>query len=140
MSGGTTRDEGRSVRFKVEEGAVRQFRRAVQWPTGEDTDAAPWTFPMTVDQWFGPEDKAVTGFDRARLLHGSQEFFYPNGPLEPGMELVAQERLVERFEKRGSRGGLMRFAVVETTFTDARDGKVAARMRSTLIERGGAPS
>jgi hypothetical protein len=95
---------------------------------------------MTVAQWLTPEDKVVTGFDRTRLLHGGQEFVYPNGPLEPGMELIAQERVVERFEKRGSRGGLMKFVVVETTFRDARNGEVAAFMRSTFIEREGAPS
>jgi hypothetical protein len=140
MSAETPRTEGNPVRFLVEEGAVRQFRLAAQTADKRTDDTVPWTFPMAVAHWLSPEDKVDTGFDRARLLHGGQEFVYPDGPLEPGSELIAQESIVDRFEKRGSRGGLMKFVVVETTFRDAGNGKVAAYMRRTVIEREGAPS
>jgi len=134
------RAEGQAVRFVIEDGAVGQFRRAAETTCAPDEHTAPWTFPMAVEHWLSPDDKVDTGFDRRRLLHGGQEFIYPNGPLECGRELMAQERIVERFEKRGSRGGLMRFAVVETTLRDASSGEVAAYVRRTLIERDGAPS
>jgi hypothetical protein len=140
MSAETQRTEGNPVRFVVEEGAIRQFRLAAQAADERNDATAPWTFPMAVAHWLGPEDKVDTGFDRTRLLHGGQEFVYPDGPLEPGTELIAQESIVNRFEKRGSRGGLMKFVVVETTFRDAGSGQVAAYMRRTLIEREGAPS
>lgn len=134
-----THELGAAVEFVVERGAVQQFARAAQseHPSFYGDDAiVPPTFLMSVAHWMRPEDRVVVGFERSRLLHGSQEFRFAGPPPRVGARLVAQERIIDRFEKVGSKGGLMRFAVIATEFHDPTDGSLVAEMRSTLIERG----
>ncbi|NYE19646.1 FAS1-like dehydratase domain-containing protein [Microbacterium immunditiarum] len=129
---------GAPIDFIVERGAVERFAAAAQSTSpehrGDDAIIHP-TFLMSVAQWMNPEDRVQTGFDRARVLHGSQEFRYVGEPPRAGARLTAQERIVDRFEKEGRRGGLMRFAVVETEFRDAHSRDLVASMRMTVIER-----
>lgn len=131
-------EAGAAVEFFVERGAIRRFAEAAQSRSEEhqgEHAVAPPTFLMSVAHWMSPADKVDVGFERARLLHGSQEFSFPNGPPRAGDRLIAQERVVERYEKEGGKGGLMRFAVVATEFRDASTGDLVAEMRATLIER-----
>jgi hypothetical protein len=94
----------------------------------------PPTFLTTAAQWAPAEARVAHGFERARLLHGEQEFIFHGPPPHAGQTLLASERIAERYEKQGKRGGTMRFAVIVTEFRDA-DGRLIAEARATLIER-----
>jgi hypothetical protein len=73
------------------------------------------------------------GFEQSRTLHGDQEYLFHGPPPRAGAVLYATERLADRYEKAGRRGGIMRFAVVVTEFRDAA-GTLVAESRMTLIE------
>ncbi|MDZ4044777.1 MAG: MaoC family dehydratase N-terminal domain-containing protein [Rhodoglobus sp.] len=131
-------EQGKLVDFVVERGAIQIFAAAAQSEhpehTGDDA-VSPATFLMSVAHWMPADAKVSTGFERARLLHGSQEFEFMGVPPRAGARLTAREQIVDRYEKEGRKGGLMRFAVVETEFRAADTNEVVARMRATLIER-----
>jgi hypothetical protein len=125
----------------IERGKVREFAKAMQSenPAYEgDRAVIPPTFLATAALWAPPGARADAGFDRARLLHGQQEFVF-HGPVpRAGTTLMATERIESRYEKQGKRGGTMRFAVLVTEFRDGA-GKLLAEGRSTLIERAEPP-
>jgi len=120
----------------VERGKIREFAKAMQSnnPAYDGPDAViPPTFLITAGQWAPPGVRLDIGFDRRRLLHGEQEYIF-HGPLpRAGDRLTAQERVLERFEKPGKRGGVMRFAVVATEFRTP-TGELVAEARATFIE------
>jgi N-terminal half of MaoC dehydratase len=130
-------EAGPSFEVHVERGKIREFAAAMQSddPAYQGPDAiVPPTFLTTAAQWAPPEARVAHGFERARLLHGEQEFVF-HGPLpHAGQVLHATEHVVDRYAKEGKRGGTMRFAVIVTEFRDA-DGTLVAESRSTLIER-----
>jgi hypothetical protein len=132
---------GPTFEVHIERGKTREFAAAMQSddPAYQGAQAViPPTFLTTAAQWAPPEARVAHGFERARLLHGEQEFLF-HGPLpHAGQVLYASEHVADRYEKQGKRGGTMRFAVVVTEFRDA-DGTVVAEARSTLIERAAAP-
>lgn len=134
----TPADKGNVVEFMIERGSVERFAIAAQSESAShrgDNAIIPPTYLMSVAQWMQPGDKVDTGFERARVLHGSQEFRYIGAPPRAGARLTAQETIVNRFEKEGRKGGLMKFAVVETEFRDAATQDLVATMRATIIER-----
>jgi hypothetical protein len=130
-------EPGPSYEVVVERGKIREFAAAMQSDDAayQGPDAIiPPTFLTTAAQWASPEARVAHGFDRARLLHGEQEYLF-HGPLpHAGQVLHASEHVADRYEKEGKRGGTMRFAVIVTEFRDA-DGTLVAEARSTLIER-----
>lgn len=131
-------EQGEIVEFLVERGAIQRFAMAAQSEHPEhtgDSAVAPASFLMSVAHWMPASARVSTGFERARLLHGSQEFEFIGPPPRAGARLTAREQIVDRYEKEGRKGGLMRFAVVETEFRAAGTNEVVARMRATLIER-----
>ena len=134
---------GTDYEMVVERGKIAEFAAAMQ--SGNPAYAgpgavAPPTFLISSALW-APEGAAVDhGFDRRRLLHGEQEFTFHGPPPRAGQTLRVSEQVVDRYEKPGKRGGMMRFAVVVTEYRDA-DGTLVAEARKTLIEtapRGGA--
>jgi hypothetical protein len=132
---------GPTFEVHVERGKIREFAAAMQSadPAYAGADAIiPPTFLTTAAQWAPPGARADHGFERARLLHGEQEFVF-HGPLpRAGQVLDASEHVADRYEKEGKRGGTMRFAVIVTEFRDT-DGTLVAEARSTLIERAAPP-
>jgi len=74
-----------------------------------------------------------------RLLHGEQEYVFPNGPPRAGARLTVQSRVESIYEKEGKRGGTMTFVITVTDFTDEH-GEVVAQARSTAIETGRPPA
>ena len=74
---------------------------------------------------------------RGMMLHGEQEFEYLR-PIYVGERLTVTNKIVDAYEKEGSRGGSMVFFVAESEFT-GEDGKPAARTRMIIIERRPAP-
>jgi hypothetical protein len=134
---------GPDYEMVVERGKIAEFAAAMQSqnPAYAGPGAiVPPTFLMSGSLW-APEGAAVdVGFDRRRLLHGEQEFIFHGLPPRAGQTLKVSDQIVDRYEKPGKRGGMMRFAVVVTEYR-SEDGALVAEARKTLIEtapRGGA--
>ena len=128
---------GPAFDMPVERGKIREFAAAMQStsPLYQGADAIiPPTFLTIFAQWAPAESRVQHGFDRARLLHGEQEYLF-HGPLpRAGDVLSVTERIAERYEKEGKRGGTMRFAVLVTEYRNPA-GHLVAEARMTLIER-----
>jgi hypothetical protein len=134
---------GTEYEVVVERGKIAEFAAAMQSqnPAYAGPGAiVPPTFLISSSLW-APEGAAVdVGFDRRRLLHGEQEFTFHGPPPRAGQTLTVSDQIVDRYEKAGKKGGLMRFAVVITEYR-GEDGTLVAEARKTLIEtapRGGA--
>jgi hypothetical protein len=134
---------GAEYEMVVERGKIAEFAAAMQSqnPAYAGPGAiTPPTFLISSALW-APEGAAVdVGFDRKRLLHGEQEFIFHGPPPRAGQVLKVSDQIVDRYEKPGKRGGMMRFAVVVTEYRSG-DGTLVAEARKTLIEtapRGGA--
>jgi hypothetical protein len=127
---------GTDYEMVVERGKIAEFAAAMQsqHPAYAGPGAiVPPTFLMSGSLW-APEGAAVdVGFDRRRLLHGEQEFIFHGPPPRAGQVLKVSDQIVDRYEKPGKRGGMMRFAVVVTEYR-SEDGTLVAEARRTLIE------
>ncbi|GIW41027.1 MAG: hypothetical protein KatS3mg076_1604 [Candidatus Binatia bacterium] len=135
---------GDPVTMYVERGKIREFARAIKEtnPVYFDEEyarrtvggiPAPPTFLMTIAFW--NDGRGIDlGLDWRRTLHGEQEFEY-FAPIYAGDVLTAQGKVEKMYEKTGSRGGRMQFAVLATEFRNQR-GELVAIARSTLIETG----
>ena len=127
---------GTEFEMVVERGKIAEFAAAMQsqHPAYAGPGAiAPPTFLISSALW-APEGAGVKhGFDRRRLLHGEQEFVFHGPPPQADQVLTVSEQIVDRYEKPGKRGGMMRFAVVVTEYRDP-DGTLVAEARKTLIE------
>ncbi|WP_163804481.1 FAS1-like dehydratase domain-containing protein [Mycolicibacterium anyangense] len=120
----------------VERGKIAEFAAAAQSDNaayGGQQPVAPATFLTTAARWAPPGARVNVGFDRKRLLHGGQEYIFHGSIPSAGDVLIARERIAERYEKPGRRGGVMRFAVVVTEYRRP-DGDLAAEARATFIE------
>ncbi len=134
---------GTDFEMAVERGKIAEFAAAMQSqnPAYAGPDAVvPPTFLISSALWAPEGAAADVGFDRRRLLHGEQEFVFHGPPPRAGTVLRVSDQIVDRYEKPGKRGGMMRFAVVVTEYR-SEDGTLVAEARKTLIEtapRGGA--
>jgi hypothetical protein len=135
-------EEGTPFEVHIERGKIREFAAAMQSesPLYQGADAiVPPTFLMTGSQWAPPGARVPHGFERARILHGEQEFIF-HGPLpKAGDVLTAKEHISNRYEKEGKRGGTMRFAVIVTEFRNPA-GDLVAESHFTIIERAKPPA
>jgi hypothetical protein len=132
---------GTEYEVVVERGKIQEFAAAMQSddPAYRGPDAiAPPTFLTSAALWAPEGARVDVGFDRRRLLHGGQEYVFHGPPPGAGQVLTAVERVEDRYEKPGRRGGMMRFAVVVTEFRDE-EGTLVAEGRSTLIETAPRP-
>lgn len=136
----------------VEAGKVDEFARAVGDDNPAHCDAraavrqgfdaipAPLTFTRTAYfPRYRPE--GVTdirpfdlGFDPARRVHGEHEFEFDR-PVVVGDVLSGTISLVDVFQREGSRGGPMTFAVYELVYRD-QDDECVLTERWTSIETG----
>ncbi len=64
-----------------------------------------------------PAAQRVGGGNTSRLLHGEQRFEY-HKPVRPGMELTVTGRPGKSWEKKGRRGGKLRFAESISEYRD----------------------
>lgn len=131
------------VTIPVEELHIKRFARAIgdENPLYSDEAAAKKSphkgliAPPTFATIFGFESPpANTGlkYDRAKLVHGEQEYEY-HRPLKPGDRITVQSTIADIFEKEG-KAGTMDFIVTEMTGVDQRGRKVFSA-RSTVIIR-----
>jgi acyl dehydratase len=134
--------------FVVEAGKVEEFARAlgdgdpvyrdpdVAAARGFDAVPAPLTFVRTsVFPRYRTGETVDLGFRHEHTLHGQQAFEYDR-PLLVGDTLTGDTGVVDAYEREGSRGGTMTFAVLETSYHDA-DGERVLVSRSTAIETDG---
>lgn len=127
----------RMYKLSIEAGKVREFSRATgsDNPAYEGADAVvPATF-LTRFTWADgtPKPTADLGFELARMLHASEAYSFPHRLPRAGEQLDVSSEVVERYERSGSRGGTMRFAVVLNRFYDGA-GDLVAEQRSTFVE------
>lgn len=131
----------------IERGKVREFALAVgeDNPIFFDVEAArrqglpdivaPPTFTVT-QIWEVPRDEREArlggNLDYERVLHGEQEFVFHRLPVA-GETLTGAMRISKDFEKKGRRGGTMRFVTYESRFTDA-DGRDVLTASYTLLQ------
>ncbi|MFC6837860.1 FAS1-like dehydratase domain-containing protein [Halomarina ordinaria] len=138
----------------VEPGKVQEFAAAIHDPNplyrdpdtardaGLDHVPAPPTFLRTwYFQRYRPEGVGIDfgfdlGLDPRHTIHGQQRYEYDQ-PVFVGDTLSGKTTLADVYQRMGSRGGTMTFAVFETTFTAA-DGTRVARVENTRIETEGA--
>jgi peroxisomal enoyl-CoA hydratase 2 len=136
---------GKPFTMPIEWGKVREFARAIRDPNPAYFDSesgrkefggtpVPVTFLQTSAFWQTAESAPSLNFDMRRILHGEQEFEFFK-PILVGDTLTGVTRVADLYEKEGGRGGKMTFLVVETTYTNQKNEKVAIS-RSTLIETG----
>jgi hypothetical protein len=123
--------------LEVEAGKVREFARATRSdnPAYHEADAVvPATF-LTRFTWAEgtPKPTADLGFEPSRMLHAAEAYTFTQRVPRAGERLEVSSEVVERYEKSGSRGGSMRFAVVLNRFFDAA-GDLVAEQRSTFVE------
>jgi len=127
---------GTPYEYPVERGKIREFAIAAQSGAPDYFGlgaVTPPTFLTTASRWAPEGARVEVGFEQSRTLHGDQEYLFHGPPPRAGAVLYATERLADRYEKAGRRGGIMRFAVVVTEFRDAA-GTLVAESRMTLIE------
>lgn len=128
---------------RVEYGKIREFAEALrdENPLYRDEEAARRSpfggiiAPPTLSRnfwWEGTQAQEDLGFDPRYRIHGEQEFEYFQ-PVRAGEVLTGQAKITRMYEKPGKRGGKMTFAVVETTYKNAK-GETVLIGRRTLIE------
>ena len=128
---------------RVEHGKIREFAEAIRDdnPLYRDEEAARRSpfggiiAPPTLTRnwwWEGSQAHTDLGFDWRYNVHGEQEFEYFQ-PIRGGDVLTGQLKIAEMYEKTGKRGGKMTFAVLETTYKNAK-GETVLIGRRTLIE------
>jgi hypothetical protein len=123
----------------IELGKIREFAQATRSSNPaylrSPDPVSPPTFLATSKFWSGPESNPMGGnaVNRARLLHGEQEFVFHGPPPRAGARLTGVTRVDKIYEKQGKRGGTMMFAETVTEFRDE-SGTLVAESRTTLIE------
>lgn len=135
--------------FAIERGKVAEFARAVKdpCPLFHDADAAaaagypaivaPPTFTRVA---YYPHNRADDGepnfgfdlgFDRSRTVHGEQEYEYAR-PVYVGDELSGTTTLTDVYERDGSDGTTLTFAVLETVYRTESDERVVTERRTRI--------
>ena len=71
-------------------------------------------------------------------MHAEQEFVFHGPPPRAGVRLTAQSRIERVFDKQGTRGGTLTFAVMLTEFRDEH-GALVAEARMTGVETSQVP-
>lgn len=137
--------------FRVEAGKVEEFARAVKDdnPAHRDGDAAaeqgfdrvpaPITFERvsSFPRYSADDGGGIDiGFAPEYSIHGEQAYEIER-PLQVGDVLTGTTTLTEVYQRDGSRGGTMTFAVMETEYTDE-TGDVVMSASLTVIETAGA--
>lgn len=129
------------VHYLIERSKVREFAIAVRDDHCDgDMIPVPPTFPIVFTTPFLEKMIVdVLHLDRRRVLHGEQEYEYFR-PLRIGDRVLARSRIVEDFQKKGQRGGQMRFIITETDILNEETGELIARERVTTIETTMSPT
>jgi hypothetical protein len=127
------------IRIRVERGKCLEMARALRATTPSLLEGVPLravpTFPVVMNHWgtVGSDIIRSLGYDLTRTLHGSEEFEYPDGPLQEGMEIAGHMRLVSRERKTNRSGRGMTIVSFRAELKRADTGKLAVAINRTLI-------
>ncbi len=135
--------------FPIERGKIHEFANSIlddnelyhdeeaAKAAGLPSVVAPPTFSSASAFFPQPSsgDQRIEGLDMRFVLHGGQELIFER-PVFAGDVLVSEPGETKSYEKKGRRGGTMRFIESETIFRDAQ-GEIVVRSRSTLIQTAG---
>ncbi len=135
--------------FPIERGKIHEFANSIlddnalyhdeeaAKAAGLPSVVAPPTFSFASAFFPRPTSGGprIEGLDMRFVLHGGQEFIFER-PLFAGDVLVSEPGETKSYEKKGRRGGTMKFIESETIFRDAQ-GEIVLRSRNTLIQTAG---
>ncbi|WP_248798136.1 MaoC family dehydratase N-terminal domain-containing protein [Pseudomonas sp. MWU13-2105] len=136
-------------RFKVEEGKLVEFARAVYCTDsyyfdsnaarqqGFDAQPIPPTYSTVASHWQPDSASNPLNLDLKRVLAGGNEWEYLR-PIVAGEELTVRTAITDVSHKQGKKG-LMTLIVREMSFFDAQE-QLALIARSTIIEMPPAPA
>ncbi len=128
------------IRIRVEHGKCLEMARALRASAAAYLSDTPLravpTFPVVMNHWgtVGSDILKSLGCEMSRVLHGTEEFEYPNGPLAENTELEGAMRLVAR-ERKTSRSnrGMTVMSFVADLHRPGSD-ETAVRIRRSIIE------
>ena len=138
-----------TVRFPLDRSKLAELARAFgdDDPAWHDLGAAlaagfdgipvPPTTTVIADHWRPGGATAMIdaiGADLPRVLHGEAAWEFL-APMRGGAELTATQRVESVSSREGKRGGNMTLVGLVTDYVDEH-GKLVARRRDTLIEKG----
>ena len=130
--------------FLIERGKIREFADALEDPnpiyrnpkyaaeSSLGKILAPPTFVRTFLYESRDSVEALQVSDWSYIVHGEQNFEY-FGPVFAGDVLTGQDRIIEMYQKKSRRAGILNFVVIESTFHNQLKEKVIVARR-TLIE------
>ncbi len=135
--------------FPIERGKIHEFANSIlddnelyhdeeaAKAAGLPSVVAPPTFSSASAFFPQPSSggQRIEGLDMRFVLHGGQELIFER-PVFAGDVLVSEPGETKSYEKKGRRGGTMKFIERETIFRDAQ-GEIVVRSRSTLIQTAG---
>ena len=135
--------------FPIERGKIHEFANSIlddnelyhdeeaAKAAGLPSVVAPPTFSSASAFFPQPSSggQRIEGLDMRFVLHGGQELIFER-PVFAGDVLVSELGETKSYEKKGRRGGTMKFIESETIFRDAQ-GEIVVRSRSTLIQTAG---
>lgn len=136
----------------IERGKIHEFACSIydDNPLYHDLEAAkaaglpsvvaPPTYTSVQAFFFDPKDAGALldsglDLDLRFVLHGGQEFYFER-PIFAGDVLTAHQGEMRTYEKEGKRGGLMKFAEMESYYTDENN-EVVLRVKNILIQTAG---
>jgi acyl dehydratase len=136
--------------LRVEAGKVEEFARSLKDDNpafrsaelareqGYECVPAPLSFTRTAyfPRYQTDQEEWDLGFRQEYVVHGEQEYEFER-PLYVGDVLTGKALLEDVYQRDGSRGGTMTFAVIVTEFRD-QDGELVLTERKTRIETEGA--
>ena len=128
------------IRFLVERGKCLEMARVLQsslpdYLQSKQLKAVP-TFPVIMNHWgaAGSDFLRDLGCELTRVLHGTEEFEYPSGPLLEGMQIEGAIELVSRERKVNRSGRGMTILTFKTELSDVASRTMMVRIKRTIIE------
>ncbi len=135
--------------FPIERGKIHEFANSIlddnefyhdeeaAKAAGLPSVVAPPTFSSASAFFPQPSSggQRIEGLDMRFVLHGGQELIFER-PVFAGDVLTSEPGETKSYEKKGRRGGTMKFIESETIFRDAQ-GEIVLRSRNTLIQTAG---
>lgn len=130
-----------TINLDIEHGKCREMASALRASLPEYTSAATLTAVPThtaaLNHWgfSGADVLRELGLDIRRVLHASEEFEYPAGPLKQGLSLTGTMRVVGTDATTKDDGTVRTKILLRTEFRDGLTGPVVLVVNRTIVER-----
>lgn len=130
-----------TIKLDVEAGKCREMATALRASTAPYTSdivltAVP-THTAALNHWgfSGADVLRELGLDIRRVLHASEEFEYPTGPLRQGQKLIGVMRVTDTDVKSKPDGSVDTKIRLRTEFRDQATESVVLVVTRTILER-----